>query len=613
MEALLKRKRQITVKKNKDKLKGWAIVRVSKENLTQDGSPDQQLATIKRWEKQQKERTGKSYEIVNYIIEDGVSGRYQNTHKRKDLLHLLDLVKMGAIDFIVAERLNRISRDEVLNLQLMRDAREKSVELHEINYGQFNPLDRGQRMGWKFRNIEAGEYSEGVSEDVSRKLRQAMVHNGKDPTPRPTLGFDLHPKYVGYYEPNREELAIWEDIAKKFVDLNYSRKETIEYCKKKGYKTKAWWTKEKNKNGEIIKPRKMGGVDFNWQSLLSLLESAKIRGYNYFYDNWNMFKEFQDNEEWVRWEYRHRRKHGDLVSLELIKQVDKGLEKSTRCSRANDFLLAGTLYAPDGSKYYGEVAKSAQAFYYYNRSLSKRFPTNHIHKLVLKRLEELLENNNLEKLVNRVQNHGFLGTPKFLERRQQLISEIRRLDEIVENFSQALRENVTEKNENFVEVIETMIEEKNKASEEMAKLKNEIYKLEQQENRFKKALKGDKFKRFVKTSLSKIKTMHPLEQKNFIQAIAPKIIIHSSKRGNYLQIFYNLDIDPQNLTGPSQSGLPIPQQLCSLDNVISPLENFQNNNSLNCNKAQKKGQKIPPETGSHSGGQFLAFDQKWWR
>ena len=115
MEALLKRKKQGKAIKRKDQLKGWAIVRVSKENLTQDGSPDQQLATIKRWEKQQKEKIGKTYKIVNYIIEDGVSGRYQNTHKRKDILHLLELVKMGAIDFIVAERLNRISRDEVLN------------------------------------------------------------------------------------------------------------------------------------------------------------------------------------------------------------------------------------------------------------------------------------------------------------------------------------------------------------------------------------------------------------------------------------------------------------------------------------------------------------------
>ena len=584
MEALLKRKKQTQVRKNKDKLKGWAIVRVSKENLTQDGSPDQQLATIKRWEKQQKERTGKTYEIVNYIIEDGVSGRYQNTHKRKDILHLLDLVKMGAIDFIVAERLNRISRDEVLNLQLMRDAREKSVELHEINYGQFNPLDRGQRMGWKFRNIEAGEYSEGVSEDVARKLRQAMVHNGKDPSPCPTLGLDSHSKYVGYYEPNKDELAAWEDIARNFVALNCSRQATIEHCKKKGYKTKIWWTKEKVKNGEIIKPKRMGGMDFDWQSLLRLLGNPRIRGYNYFYDNWNMFNDLQDDEGWVCWEYRHHKEYGDLVSRKLIKQVDLGLEKTTYCSRSNDFLLSCILYAPDGSRYYGEAAKSGKNPYYYNRSQRKRFPADHIHKLVLKRLEELLEKSNLEKLIGRIQSHDFLGTPKFLSKRQQLMREIRRLHGVVENFSTALRDSVTQNKDSLVEVIETMIEEKKRAQEEIARLKQELHNLAQQENRFREALKGDKFKRFVKTALSKMKSMHPLEQKNFVQAVIPKMVIHSGEKGYYLQLFYNLNTDPQDLGGPSRGRPAIPRELYCFDNVV-PLFRVS---TLPCNKEKRR-------------------------
>ena len=183
----VKRNARAAGKRNKDVLEGWAVVRVSKENEVKDGSPTQQINVIKDWTKRQKERTGKTYKIVHYVVEDGKSGRYQNTHKRKEILHLVELVKMGAIDFVVNEKLDRFSRDEVLNIQIMRDARKNGVELHEVNYGQFDPNDRGQRMAWKFRNIEAGEYSEGVSENVARKHRSAMVFNGKDASPCPVL------------------------------------------------------------------------------------------------------------------------------------------------------------------------------------------------------------------------------------------------------------------------------------------------------------------------------------------------------------------------------------------------------------------------------------------
>ena len=119
-------------------------------------------------------------------------------------------------------------------------------------------------MGWKFRNIQAGEYSEGVSEDVARKHRSAMVHNGKDASPRPTLGLDPHKRWIGFYEPNLKEVEIVKDILRQYVDLNYSQPALVKYCKDKGYMTKKWWTKEKTKDGEIIEPKPKGGKPFTW-------------------------------------------------------------------------------------------------------------------------------------------------------------------------------------------------------------------------------------------------------------------------------------------------------------------------------------------------------------
>ena len=349
----VKRNARAAGKRNKDVLEGWAVVRVSKENEVKDGSPTQQINVIKDWTKRQKERTGKTYKIVHYVVEDGKSGRYQNTHKRKEILHLVELVKMGAIDFVVNEKLDRFSRDEVLNIQIMRDARKNGVELHEVNYGQFDPNDRGQRMAWKFRNIEAGEYSEGVSENVARKHRSAMVFNGKDASPCPILGLDYHERYVGFYTINREELEIVEDIAKKFIELGHSREGTIRYCHKKGYKTKVWWTKERIKNGEKIPPKKMGGKAFNWASLMALLGNPKLRGKNAFFDNWNQFPERQAEDGWVRWEYKHHKDHGPLFSGEFFQAIDRGLEKTKQCSRENEFPLVGILYAPRRFAVYG--------------------------------------------------------------------------------------------------------------------------------------------------------------------------------------------------------------------------------------------------------------------
>ncbi len=575
MEKLLKRKKNgKTSRRSKSVLEGWAIVRVSKENLATHGSPEQQLKTIKDWAKHQKNRTGKTYKITNFIVEDGVSGRYQNTHKRKDILYLAELVKLGTIDFIVAERLNRISRDEILNLQLMRDARENDVELHEVNYGKFDPQDRGQRMGWKFRNIQAGEYSEGVSEDVARKHRQAMINNGKDASPCPMIGLDSHPKWVGLYNPNQEELKIWEDIASKFVELDYSREGTLKYCKEKGYKTKIWWTKEKTKNGEIIKPEQKGGKNFDWFTLLNMLGNPKIRGYNYFYDNWNQFPQLQDKDGWVKWEYWHRREHGDLIDPELVKKVDEGLDRIEHRSRDNEFLLSGVVFAPDGSRYGGEAVRSGEFCYYRNRKNGKRFPANHLHELVLTRLRELLKVGVLEELIEKISKHQHFGLPKFKQERRDLEKEIVRLEKVVERFTESLRKNVVENTENLAEIIDLMIKEREKANSEIAALTLKLDELEQKEQQFKGNLKGDKLKRFIRLTLDNLDSMHPLEQKRLIKIIIPRITIHLGEKEHTLELFYNLDLDTHNLASSSHSRRgSLPLTLSSGENVISLFEN----------------------------------------
>lgn len=238
-------------RRNKKIREGWAIVRVStvERGRTQHGSLEAQETMIRRWEKAIHEETGTRYNIVR-IIEEKASANSENTHRRHDLLKLVQLIELGAIDFIVVEKLDRLSRDEVFNLELMKKVIDYHVELFFIEGGKMDFRNQGDRWRYKIDNIRAGEYSIDLSEKVLRKQRIAMVEAGKDPSPSPTLGLNRHPEFAGKYEVDRAELAIVIDVMEKFRELGGSREGTLRYCEEKGYKTKQWWTEKKvDENG----------------------------------------------------------------------------------------------------------------------------------------------------------------------------------------------------------------------------------------------------------------------------------------------------------------------------------------------------------------------------
>jgi hypothetical protein len=198
---------------------------------------------------------------------------------------------------------------------------------------------------------------------------------------------------------------------------------------------------------------------------------------NIFLDNWNQFPEKQDSDGWVEWEYKHYRENQSFFSEEFFENIDEGLNKLNYRSRENEFLLSGILFADDGSKYAGEAAKSGQHMYYYNRKIKKRFPVDHIHKLVFSRLKKLIENSGLlDNVIAKVEAHNELGLPKFKTERIRLEGEIRRLQAVVDNFSEALRSSVLEKKDNLTEIIDTLLVEKDKTSQDIQFLNKQLAK-----------------------------------------------------------------------------------------------------------------------------------------
>ena len=202
---------------------GWAITRVStvERGRTQHGSLEAQDTMIRRWEKAIFEETGIRYKIVR-TLEEKVSAKSENTHRRHDLLRLVQLIELGAIDFIVVEKLDRLSRDKVFNLELMKKIIDYNVELFFIEGGKMDFRNQGDRWRFKLDNIRAGEYSADLSEKVLRKQRIAMVEAGKDCSPSPILGLNKHAEFAGKYEVDLNEIKTVIDIMQKFLELGGS-------------------------------------------------------------------------------------------------------------------------------------------------------------------------------------------------------------------------------------------------------------------------------------------------------------------------------------------------------------------------------------------------------
>ena len=289
----------------------------------------------------------------------------------------------------------------------------------------------------------------------------------------------------------------------------------------------------------------MGGKSFDWKSLLTLLGSPRIRGWNVFYDNWNQFPEKQDADGYVRWEYKHHRDHGPLFSEELFREIDRGLEKLDYRSRENEFIFSGILFAPDGSRYTGEAAKSGDHLYYRNRKLNKRFPAKHLHKLVFARLKEVINRSGLlDDNVTRLAVSHKSELSHFDKERAEMEEELVRLRKIVDGFGDALRTMVLERQSGLEQVTSAMLEEKEKASQEMNAIKAELAVLAEKKESFSRELSvgGYRFKSFAKLLLGNLEKIHPMELKTMVRKLISRAVIVSREDGGFnLELLYNLE------------------------------------------------------------------------
>ena len=524
---------------------GYAISRVSslRQAEVQHGSLEQQKHMIERWCERQTANSPYEYKIVKFVEED-ISGRAASLHKRTGMQELEEAMDNRKIDFFVAEKVDRIARDQIYNLQLMRKANEYGVDAFEVESGRINFRDRGSRLGFNVKNFMAEEYSWDLEEKVTKKTREAKVNNGKDSSTLPVLGLDPHPTKVGMYVRNEEEINIVKDIIERFIETR-CYKAVVEYCEKKRYKTKARWTKEKiDRFGNRIPPKLLGAKDFDTAMLKRLLQNPKYRGFSTFKDNWNQFPEKQDKTGKVIWRYPH----GEIIDEETAQKVDEIIkvfvQRNPKQGRYNAFLLTGILEAEDGSKYYGEPAKSGNNVYYYNRKLKVRYICEDLDLPIIKRVRQYYEDTGLlGQIYNNTRNHSQVGIPFWMEEGAEFQKKAVNMEKVIFGFSQSLRDLALAGTgaDKMAEAVQLLIDEKKRAEMELGIIKRRLETLQVNKVQFEKNIEGASLRLFLQRSMANFEKLPNLEKKRLVQAVVKKVIIKRGENGDNLILHVCLD------------------------------------------------------------------------
>lgn len=521
---------------------GWFLGRVSStiQGTVQHGSLEQQGNMAIEWQKRITADTGIDY-LINRFIEEERSGRKSKFHLRTGFQELIRAVETNAVDFIVFENIARMGRWGVKNLNLLEIAHETGVEVYfldkGVNHGRYSHRDKGDRIKTGIENLMVEEESNDNKERVERKQRSAMMNNGKDSSTCPTLGLDAHPTKVCFYQINSVEAGVVIDIATQFIKLG-DLSATAAYCAKRGYQTKRRQTLGRvGKDGIRISPRQLGGIDFDADAVRLLLTNPKLRGFNYFRDDWDQFPDRQNKQGLVRWEYAH----GSVIPPDLGLQIDTILDsnKKHRPKVGKDgrcYLLSGILKAPDGTPFIGVPGKRCTYHYYIlTRGLHKgqipSIPKAEIDKIVCKRIREYIsESATIAQVIRTAHKSRLTGLPLVEEEIRKSKHKVDRLENILSGFSETLRKAVLESPASVSAICEALVTEREKVLAELVIEKGELDKWQVRKKEIADTFENVTVVDFMKKSLKHFDQKTDLEKRQLIKAIIPEIIVHPENK-----------------------------------------------------------------------------------
>ncbi len=530
--------------KQKTVKSGWAFTRVStaRQAERQHGSLEQQRHMIDRWATEQSLKTDTKFKIIRYVEED-TSGREKNIKNRPALAELENAIISKKIDFFVIEKIDRLSRDQIFNLKIMRLAQANGVEAYTYESGLIDMKNSGNRMMFHLRNMSAEEGSIDLQEKISKKQREAMFNNGKDTSCKPILGLDRHPTKSCFYKINKIEQEQAILIFKKFLELG-SLKATVSFCKQRGFKTKVIVVREKiNKEGEIIPEHTRGGEDFDTRTLRSFLSSDKLRGISVFTDTYNQFPSKQDENGYVKWEYGHYTESGPVIPIELWEaaqaRLDKNKQDKTRTSsETNVYLLSGILFKKDGGKIIGASAKSGSNRYYEDRRGGGEFriPKEEIEKVICARIKEFLRDSGvLQKVLNSSDDQRNQQAEDIARSLETTKSKIKVLEKAKVGISSHIRSEAIKEGADIGAIVKMLSDEVVKIDEEIAQKMSEQSRLQRELVVINEDFQQKKVEDLLAKALKDFDRRCDLEKRQIIQTIIPRIVVHHDK----LELYFN--------------------------------------------------------------------------
>jgi DNA invertase Pin-like site-specific DNA recombinase len=147
-------------------------------------------------------------ELVDVLVDGGVSAYSQPLHRRQAGARLVELVESGQVGSVVALRLDRMFRDMIEGVNGVLEWSARGVAARLLNFGGV-PLDTSKAMGKIFLSMMAG-LAEMESEIRSERIRDAWevrLNQGRRMGGKAPFGFRFDPSDKGLPVPDPAEQA----------------------------------------------------------------------------------------------------------------------------------------------------------------------------------------------------------------------------------------------------------------------------------------------------------------------------------------------------------------------------------------------------------------------
>ncbi len=495
---------------------GVAYARVSTEGQLKnddgrrrdDGSPEAQR---ERCEKHiaYLSSQGTPHRIIEFLNDEGYSGK--NTD-RPHFQRMWDLVSNRQVDFIVAAELSRLSRSVVDFLELIDHCNKNKVDVIIIGL-KLDTADAFGRMLLVILIALAQFEREMTSHRVKENALARLLKDGKINGAAEILGLSRDPDRKGHFLVNHDELLKAEKILNLFTQFSSKRK-VLHAARKLGIT---------GTKGRELTERMVDGV----------IDHAKWRYRGLWYAN----RENRDKDIKLLPPSKQfqivKLPHGPLIDEKLLDQVEAKLadtKKHKKKSGSDDYiyLLSHILFYEDGSNFSGQCAKNREYRYYHNRKNDQRIRCDEIHPVIIKRVKNYVTGfPEFNELVEAAILRRQIELPKIESQIHAIERDLQKMNESEQVLRDQLLDGTQRSKPEFMPWLESQVEKLGKDRKQKA---GELESLERYRTEVLRKVGLESLAETVKTFRDRFDTLTWTEQRDMIEKVIKKIVVHQDNR-----------------------------------------------------------------------------------